>query len=169
MPRPTLADIARRVGCSKYTVSLALREDRQISAATRAKVQDVAKELGYSANATVSHLMAQLRASRTTRFQAKLALINANRDEQALTKHPTIPTYVRGCESLETLPASIGQLRYIAILDLTGCEALESLPEEVACMASLQVGSSNILFYQLCYPVCPRAVLCRRWLMFTAA
>lgn len=99
MPRPTLADIARRVGCSKYTVSLALREDRQISAATRAKVQEVATELGYRPNATVSHLMAQLRASRTTRFQAKLALINANRDEQALTKHPTIPTYVRGCES----------------------------------------------------------------------
>src|SRR5690606_13064316 len=36
---------------------------------------------------------------RTTRFQAKLALINANRDPKALRSHPTIPTYVAGCET----------------------------------------------------------------------
>lgn len=99
MARCTLADIARRLGCSKYTVSLALKGNPQISAQTRARVKAVADELGYQPNAVVSQLMAQLRASRSTGFQAKLALINANRDREALKQHPTIPTYVAGCES----------------------------------------------------------------------
>jgi LacI family transcriptional regulator len=43
--------------------------------------------------------MAQLRASRATRFRAKLALVNANKDAAAFETHPTIPTYVEGCES----------------------------------------------------------------------
>ena len=46
---------------------------------------------------------------------------------------------VRGCESLETLPASVGELRFIACLDLSGCEALEFLPEDISKMGSLQV------------------------------
>jgi LacI family transcriptional regulator len=99
MARPTLNDIARQVGYSKNTVSLALRGDRQIPEETREAIRKVAAKLGYQPNAVVSHLMAQLRASRTTRLQAKLALVNANRDPQAFRTHPTIPTYVEGCES----------------------------------------------------------------------
>ena len=98
MARPTFADIARKVGCSKYTVSLALKDDPQISVATRDRVRAVAAKLGYEPNAVLSQLMAQLRSSRTARFQAKLALINANHDPAALRDHPTIPTYVAGCE-----------------------------------------------------------------------
>ncbi len=99
MSRPTLNDIARQVGYSKNTVSLALRGDRQIPEVTRERIRAAAERLGYQPNAVVSHLMAQLRASRTTRLQAKLALVNANRDPDALRNHPTIPTYVEGCES----------------------------------------------------------------------
>ncbi|HWL17271.1 MAG TPA: LacI family DNA-binding transcriptional regulator [Opitutus sp.] len=99
MPRPTLKDIARQVGFSKNTISLALRGDPQIPESTRARIRAVAEQLGYQPNAVVSQLMAQLRASRTTRLQAKLALVNANRDPDAFRSHPTIPTYVEGCES----------------------------------------------------------------------
>lgn len=99
MSRPTLNDIARQVGYSKNTVSLALRGDPQIPEVTREKIREAAARLGYQPNAVVSHLMAQLRASRTTRLQAKLALVNANRDPDAFRTHPTIPTYVEGCES----------------------------------------------------------------------
>jgi LacI family transcriptional regulator len=99
MARPTLNDIARQVGYSKNTVSLALRGDRQIPEETRERIRKAAAKLGYQPNAVVSHLMAQLRASRTTRLQAKLALVNANRDPQAFRTHPTIPTYVEGSES----------------------------------------------------------------------
>ncbi len=98
MRRVTLSDIAKKVGYSKNTVSLSLRGDPQIPAATRDRIRAVAATLGYQPNAVVSHLMAQLRASQAPRFQAKLALVNANRDPRALREHPTIPTYVEGCE-----------------------------------------------------------------------
>jgi LacI family transcriptional regulator len=99
MARPTLNDIARALGYSKNTISLALRGDPQIPEVTRERIRKTADKLGYQPNAVVSHLMAQLRASRTTRLQAKLALVNANRDADAFRSHPTIPTYVEGCES----------------------------------------------------------------------
>ncbi|MEO7598171.1 MAG: LacI family DNA-binding transcriptional regulator [Opitutus sp.] len=99
MSRPTLNDIARSLGYSKNTISLALRGDPQIPEATRERIRKAADKLGYQPNAVVSHLMAQLRASRTTRLQAKLALVNANRDPDAFRTHPTIPTYVEGCEA----------------------------------------------------------------------
>ena len=99
MSRPTLNDIARSLGYSKNTISLALRGDPQIPEITRERIRKAADKLGYQPNAVVSHLMAQLRASRTTRLQAKLALVNANREPDAFRNHPTIPTYVDGCES----------------------------------------------------------------------
>lgn len=102
MARPTLNDIVRLVGYSKNTVSLALRGDPQIPEATRARIRSAAEKIGYQPNAVISHLMAQLRASRTTRLQATLALVNANRDPDAFRNHPTIPTYVQGCESRAT-------------------------------------------------------------------
>jgi len=45
----TLQDIAESCGVSKMTVSLALRHDARISAATTARVQAAAEELGYDA------------------------------------------------------------------------------------------------------------------------
>ena len=98
MPRVTLKAIAERLGYSKNTISLALRNNPQIPEKTRNKIKKTAEEMGYQTNAVVSHLMAQLRASQTPRFQAKLALINAHQDQDALRSHPTIPNYVAGCE-----------------------------------------------------------------------
>lgn len=94
----TMQTIADQVGFSKNTVSLALRGDPSISAATRELIKKTADKLGYQPNAIVSHLIAQLRAGRTARFQAKLALINAHRDPKAFRTHATIPAYVAGCE-----------------------------------------------------------------------
>lgn len=98
MPRVTLKAIAERLGYSKNTISLALRNNPQIPEKTRNKIKKTAEEMGYQTNAVVSHLMAQLRASQTPRFQAKLALINAHQDRDAFRSHPTIPNYVYGCE-----------------------------------------------------------------------
>jgi LacI family transcriptional regulator len=98
MPPVTMRVIADAVGFSKNTVSLALRDDPSISAETRALIKKTADKLGYRPNAIVSHLIAQLRAGRTARFQAKLALINAHRDPKAFRSHATIPAYVQGCE-----------------------------------------------------------------------
>ncbi len=98
MSGTTLNDIARELGYSKNTISLALRGNSQIPARTREKVRAAADRLGYRPNAVVSQLMAQLRSARTSRLQAKLALVNANLDPDAFQNHPTIPIYVEGCE-----------------------------------------------------------------------
>jgi len=98
MPRTTLKDIASEMGYSKNTISLGLRGSPQIPPATRKRIAAVAERLGYRPNAVVSQLMAQLRSARTSRLQAKLALVNANLDTRALQNHPTIPIYVEGCE-----------------------------------------------------------------------
>ena len=95
--RVTLQDIADRLGYSKNTISLALRNSPQIPQGTKEKIQRAASKLGYRPNAIVSRLMAELRSSQKSKFQAKLALLNANDDPNAFTSHPTIPIYVEGC------------------------------------------------------------------------
>jgi LacI family transcriptional regulator len=99
MSCPTLSDIARALGYSKNTISLGLRGSPQIPAATRERIKQAADRLGYRPNAVVSQLMAQLRSARTSRLQATLALVNANLDRHAFNDHPTVPIYVKGCES----------------------------------------------------------------------
>ncbi len=55
----TIRDIAKKLGTSHSTVSRALRNDPRISAAMRAKVQEVARELGYRANAVARGLVSR--------------------------------------------------------------------------------------------------------------
>ena len=97
MARVTMAELARELGVSKNTVSLALRHDPQISAATRERVQAAARRAGYTRDPVVSHLMAALRKSRIPGTSHTLALLNAHHDRDAFRTHPTIPVYVEGC------------------------------------------------------------------------
>ena len=94
--------LATACGVSKNTVSQALRNSPQISEATRQRIADAAKSMGYQKNAVVAELMARLHAGGNQRFQCTLALINANRDRMAFKRHPTIPVYVRGCRERAT-------------------------------------------------------------------
>lgn len=103
MSRVTMSTIAERAGVSKNTVSLALRHDPQIPAATRERIESVAKELGYVRNPVVAQLMAELRKTRPEGRRRTLALLNANLDPQAFTRHPTIPAYVAGCRRRATM------------------------------------------------------------------
>jgi LacI family transcriptional regulator len=93
-----MSTIARAAGVSKNTVSLVLRNSPQIPAETKKRIQKVIQKMGYRKNPVVSHLMVQLRQSRSPRYQATIALLNANRNRDAFTRHPTIPDYVQGCE-----------------------------------------------------------------------
>ncbi|WP_081838343.1 LacI family DNA-binding transcriptional regulator [Thermogemmatispora carboxidivorans] len=54
--RPTIAEIARRAGVNKSTVSRALRQDPSIPQATRQRIQDLAAQLNYVPNASARHL-----------------------------------------------------------------------------------------------------------------
>ena len=47
-PRVTLADVAAAAGVSTKTASLALRGDTSVARDTRARLHDLARQLGYS-------------------------------------------------------------------------------------------------------------------------
>ena len=91
-----MAQVAAQAGVSKNTVSLALRASPRISAETRARVEEAARAVGYLRNAAVGCLMAELRRAGSARFEATLALLNANEDPEAFRNHPTVPVYVAG-------------------------------------------------------------------------
>jgi DNA-binding LacI/PurR family transcriptional regulator len=91
-----MADIAESSGVSKNTVSLALRGSSRVSVQTRALVERCAATLGYKRNAAIGCLMAEMRRTGSARFEATLALLNANKDKHAFRNHPTLPVYVAG-------------------------------------------------------------------------
>ena len=96
MQRPSMAQVAAHAGVSKNTVSLALRGSPRISPETRSVVEAAAAAIGYRRNAAVGCLMAELRRTGSARFEATLALLNANEDREAFRTHPTVPVYVAG-------------------------------------------------------------------------
>ncbi len=78
-PTPTLTDISKRSGFGRSTVSLALRDHPSLPAATRVKIQAVAKQMGYRPNPLVAALMTSIRDKRRKHVE-RLALIGPIRD-----------------------------------------------------------------------------------------
>lgn len=56
----TLRDIAEKAGCSKNTVSLALRDSPRISVARRTEIQQLARQMGYVPNIAARQLSTSL-------------------------------------------------------------------------------------------------------------
>jgi DNA-binding LacI/PurR family transcriptional regulator len=74
---PTMQDVADALGCSRATVSMALRGDRTIPEATRLRIQETATKLGYRTNPMVSSLMSLHRKRRPTAgLRTKIAYLN---------------------------------------------------------------------------------------------
>lgn len=90
----SLRDVALAAGVSKTTASLALRDSPEISAATRRRVQLVARDLGYQASAVVSDVMAAFRKG-TARFQGLLAFVNVHPYQNWLEAFPTFRQWTR--------------------------------------------------------------------------
>jgi len=90
--------IAEQAGVGKATVSLALRDDPRLRPETRRRIQQVAAEMGYRTNATVANLMAQLRASRSSKYHAVIGLLNASPDREALSAGRHIREWIAGCD-----------------------------------------------------------------------
>lgn len=95
MKKVSMQTIAEALGVSKNTVSLALRNDPQISRPTRERIRQTAQHLGYRRDPVVGQVMAGIRSARGA--QGALALCNAHHDPAAFSRHPTIPAYVAGC------------------------------------------------------------------------
>ncbi len=72
-----LREIAARAGVSHTTVSLALRGDARLPAATRRRIEAIAERLGYRRDATLGELMARLRNIRARPAHATLGFVTA--------------------------------------------------------------------------------------------
>ncbi len=80
-PSPTprrvgLRNIAEAAGVCLMTVSLSLRGSPKISAATRERIQRLARQLGYHPDPEISRLMKHLRGSRTAQGRTGLAILD---------------------------------------------------------------------------------------------
>lgn len=85
--RVTLQQLAARCGVHFSTVARALKDDPRISQATRAKVQALAQELGYSPDPMMSALCAYRKRQQPASFHGTLAWI---------TNYPTRDSWCGG-------------------------------------------------------------------------
>ena len=75
---PTQREIAQQAGVSQMAVSLALRDSPTLPAATRQRIQKLARELGYRPDPMLSTLMRQRHAKATKAPRAKIVVLHNN-------------------------------------------------------------------------------------------
>lgn len=73
--RPTIREIANACGCNNSTVSRALNNKTNISAATRERVRNIAEKMGWKPNPLASAYMAHRRSTQESAYCATLAYI----------------------------------------------------------------------------------------------
>lgn len=86
MARPSLNDIALKLGISKMTVSRALRGGKHVEAALQEKILQTADELGYRPDPEIAKLMTHMRRTRLTAAPQTLAFIWAERSSREIER-----------------------------------------------------------------------------------
>ena len=71
----SLANIAREAGCSRSTVSLALRDNPSIPRCTRDRIKALAERMNYKPNPFVSKLLAETARTRYSNRGAVIAYL----------------------------------------------------------------------------------------------
>lgn len=71
----TIREVAKSLGLGKTTVAAALHDSRRVSVATRERVKQRARELGYAANPVASGFLRQVRSQGARRYRANLAIV----------------------------------------------------------------------------------------------
>ncbi|MBW8781677.1 MAG: LacI family DNA-binding transcriptional regulator [Verrucomicrobia bacterium] len=94
-----MADIARKVGLGRSTVSMALRNHPEIATATRDRVLKAASELGYQPNPLIALLMSRLHEETATRRDTVLAVINEPEADWNWRDFPIFQTMWAGIEA----------------------------------------------------------------------
>lgn len=94
--RVTLKDIAARLGVTKTTVSIALRNSPRISQAVRDKVHRVAAELGYEPDPFLRRLSAYRRAAMDGAVQGGIGWLNRWHPPEQLRRYHEFDQYWRG-------------------------------------------------------------------------
>lgn len=99
-PYVTLVDVAAAAGLSVTTVSLSLRQHPRIPEATRLRVQNAARELGYKPNPMLSSLAAYRQQVIGAKYQATIGVIsNSEQRGEWRQKHPYQQIYWEGAEA----------------------------------------------------------------------
>ncbi|MBC2602592.1 LacI family DNA-binding transcriptional regulator [Puniceicoccus vermicola] len=91
-----IRDVAERAGVAVSTVSMALRNHPRISAKTRERVQQVARELGYRPNPLIAALMSNLRPSRPENTSPVIAILHAHPKPAERRRSPYYREIVQG-------------------------------------------------------------------------
>jgi DNA-binding LacI/PurR family transcriptional regulator len=92
----TLRDIAKELGVSHVTVSLALRDHPRISEATRKRVKQKAEAMGYHPDPMLSALSHYRLSNQEKPVQATLAWINPLQHPERLLKQEEFSLYWKG-------------------------------------------------------------------------
>jgi len=95
-PRPTLRSLAAEAGVSVTTMSFALRDSREISAATRERLQRLARERGYRVNPLVAALFSQVRTRKLRGEHHVIAYLNTWWPRRAWENSSTYTGQYRG-------------------------------------------------------------------------
>jgi LacI family transcriptional regulator len=95
-PRVSMREIAARLGVSHVTVSMALRGNPRVSAATREKVKRVAEELGYRPDPMLNALAAYRNAKSVPGIHSAVAWVNAWAKPEELRGYKEFDLYWKG-------------------------------------------------------------------------
>ncbi len=123
--RVSLRDIAREVGVSHVTVSLALRGDARVSEKRRREIDAVAKRLGYRPDPMLASLSAYRHSKRPVTIHSTIAWLNQWPDPKALRRLQEFAAYWRGaCDTAEALGYRLEE--FVLDREMTG-ERLEKI------------------------------------------
>lgn len=98
-PTRTVRQLAALAGCSRTTVSLALRNHPSIPEATRTRIIQLARENGYTPDPLVSRLMTQLRTSRSSRSAERIVYLTWWQTEEGWRQSPNDLAYYQGAKA----------------------------------------------------------------------
>jgi len=109
--RVTLRDIAKRLGVSHATISLALKNHPNISQRRKEEVQRVAKEMGYRPDPALSSLIAYRRGRKEIPIRSSIAWINHAENPAQVRKYKEFEAYWQGAtESAERFGYHLDEL-----------------------------------------------------------
>lgn len=94
----TLKAVATRARLSLATVSYALRQHPKIPAATREKVAEIARELGYRPNPRIASLMAHIRGAQARAHRERIAFVWVHTSRTEARTNPFLKNVFNGAQ-----------------------------------------------------------------------
>jgi DNA-binding LacI/PurR family transcriptional regulator len=166
--RVGIRDVARALGVSLMTVSLALRNSPRVSVKTREKVHKVAEQLGYRPDPEVARLMSRLRQVGGRKSKATIALVDFSMREPGTGDGYFNQVLLGAQERAEALgfqvmQAMLGEMkcgvpRLLHILYNRGVTGILLLPPRLPLVLPQQLDWSKFAVVSTTYAISPHLV-----------